>query len=94
MAHYTHPLVSRLAPMMRGDLAVLHRMVAECVLTSPSEQERWVLRTFGSELGAVQRRIQCRQEPPTEEEIEIALTVVLALVHRRTPSAHEEYPPS
>lgn len=82
----THPLVSLLAPMMNGDLAVLHREVARWVLDSPNEAERNALRFFGAELGAVQRRIQRRAEPPTEEEIEIALTAVLALVHRRAES--------
>lgn len=79
---------------MQSDLEILHRMVAECVMTTRSEQERSVLRSFGSELGAVQRRIQCRKEPPTEEEIEIALTCVLALAHRRTSPRDAEYPPS
>ena len=79
----THPLVSRLAPMMSGELSLLHREVARWVLESPTEAERNALRFFGAELGAVQRRIARRMEPPTEEEIEIALTAVLALVHRR-----------
>lgn len=79
----THPLVSRLAPMMDGDLQSLHQIVAQWVLSSPSDSERAALRYFGAELGAVQRRIQLRQEPPTAEEIEIALTAVFALVKRR-----------
>lgn len=70
--------------MMSGELSLLHREVARWVLESPTEAERNALRYFGAELGAVQRRIQRRMEPPTEEEIEIALTAVLALVHRRT----------
>jgi hypothetical protein len=69
--------------MMNGELSVLHREVARWVLESPNEVERNALRFFGAELGAVQRRIQRRTEPPTEEEIEIALTAVLALVHLR-----------
>ncbi len=64
----------------------MHREVARWVLESPSEAEKNALRFFGAELGAVQRRIQRRMEPPTEEEIEIALTAVLALVHRRAES--------
>jgi len=80
----THPLVSRLAPIIGGDLVLLHRIVAEWVLLSPCDTERATLRSFGAELGAVQRRIQLRTEPPTEEEIEIALTAVLALANRRT----------
>lgn len=69
--------------MMNGDLELVHRLVAKWVLQSPTEDERAILRYFGAELGAVQRRIKRRSEPPTEEEIEIALTAVLALVHRR-----------
>lgn len=72
--------------MMNGDLSVLHREVARWVLESPSEAERNALRYFGAELGAVQRRIRRRMEPPTDEEIEIALTAVFALVHRRAES--------
>jgi hypothetical protein len=87
MAHQTHPLVSRLAPIMNDDLEHLHRLVARWVLDSPSEEERTALRHFGAELGAVQRRIRLRGSPPTEEEIEIALTVVLALSHRRPDAA-------
>jgi hypothetical protein len=84
----THPLVSRLAPMMNGELSVLHLMVAESMLECPSEDERNALRCFGAELGAIQRRIRRRPAPPTAEEIEIALTAVLALVHRRTETGH------
>ncbi len=80
----THPLVSALAPMMDGELDRLHRIVAEWVLQSETEGERATLRYFGAELGAVQRRIRLRSEPPTAEEIEIALTAVLALVQRKT----------
>jgi hypothetical protein len=73
---------------MNGELDHLHRIVAEWVMESPSEEERATLRYFGAELGAVQRRMRRRMELPTEEEIEIALTAVLALVHRRTGSEH------
>jgi hypothetical protein len=90
LAIQMHPLVSRLAPLMNEDLSILHQEVARWVLESPTEAERNALRYFGAELGAVQRRIRRRVEPPTEEEIEIALTAVLALVHRRASS--EERP--
>lgn len=83
MAYETHPLVSHLAPMMDAELEQLHRVVARWVLDSATEFERSALRTFGAELGAVQRRIRLRVSKPTEEEIEIALTAVLALSHRR-----------
>lgn len=80
----THPLVSRLAPLMDGDLGQLRAIVAEWVLCTECHEKRAALRAFGSELGAVQRRIRNRAVPPTCEEIEIALTAVLALAGRRT----------
>lgn len=86
----THPLVSRLAPIMDGELGRLRTIVAEWVLRTPCAQERATLRQFGAELGAVQRRIRCRSVPPTQEEIEIALTAVLALVNRRMRSNSAE----
>jgi hypothetical protein len=52
-------------------------------LSSPDDAERAAFRFFGAELGAVQRRIRSRAAPPTAEEVEIALTAVLALVNRR-----------
>lgn len=82
----THPLVSTLAPMMDGELDHLHRIVAEWVLQSQTESERATLRYFGAELGAVQRRIRLRSQPPSSEEIEIALTAVFALVNRKARS--------
>ncbi len=85
----THPLVSRIAKMMDGDLAQAHRLVAEWVLSSPTDSERALFRYFGAELGAVQRRIRSRAAPPSSEEIEIALTAVLALVNRRVHAEQE-----
>jgi len=82
----THPIVSRIVPLMSGDLSVLHQEVARWVLESPREEEKNAIRYFGAELGAVQRRIRRRVEPPTDEEVEIALTAVLALVQRRAGS--------
>ncbi len=89
MPRMTHPLVSRLAPMMDGELERLHRIVAEWVMQSASDRERAALRYFGAELGAVQRRIRSRTEPPSAEDIEIALTAVLALVNRRARAEHQ-----
>lgn len=79
----THPLASRLAPLMSHDLQELHAIVAEWVVDSGDDLERARYRVFGSELGAVKRRISARTSPPTHEEIEIALTAVLALSGRR-----------
>jgi hypothetical protein len=75
-------LVRILSANMAGDLNQLHAIVATYVVGTESEQERAVLRKFGSELGAVQRRIARRPQEPTQEEIEIALTAVYALSRR------------
>jgi hypothetical protein len=80
----THPLASRLAPIISRDLNELHAIVAEWVVGESDAKERARYRVFGSELRAVQRRISARSLPPTHEEIEIALTAVLALAGRRT----------
>lgn len=85
----THPLVSSIVDLMHGDLENVHRVVAQWVLSSPCDAEKAKLRYFGAELGAVQRRMKCRQAPPTREEVEIALTAVLALVSRRVRSEQE-----
>jgi hypothetical protein len=75
-------LVRILSLNIGGDLGELHAIVASYVVEAESDQERAVLRRFGSELGAVQRRIQRRPQEPTQEEIEIALTAVYALSRR------------
>lgn len=79
----THPLASRLAPLMNRDLDELHAIVAEWVVGEPDDHERARYRVFGAELGAVKRRISARRAPPSREEIEIALTAVLALSGRK-----------
>lgn len=79
----THPLVSRLAPLMNHDVEELHGIVAEWVVSSPDDAERARLRAFGSELGKVKARIGARPAPPTQEEIEIALTALLAVASWR-----------
>jgi len=79
----THPLISQLSPLMDEDIDSLRAIVADWVSKAGTDLERAVLRYFGAELGAVQRRIRHRAEPPTQEEIEIALTAVMALMNRR-----------
>jgi hypothetical protein len=78
-----HPLARHLAPLMNGNVDDLRAIVAEWVLQASSDIERARYRRFGAELGAVQRRILARSTPPTEEEVEIALTAVLAISGRR-----------
>lgn len=72
---------------MNGNVEELRAIVAEWVLLASTEAERARYRRFGAELGAVQRRMQARSTPPTEEEVEIALTAVLAISGRRAPVA-------
>lgn len=79
----THPLANQLAPLMDHELDELHAIVAEWVIGEKNDLERARYRVFGAELGAVKRRISARSSPPTREEIEIALTAVLALSGRR-----------
>jgi hypothetical protein len=79
----THPLASHLAPLMNRDVQELHSIVAQWVMQAPNDFERARYRVFGAELRKVQVRISKRPAPPTEEEIEIALTALLALAGRR-----------
>lgn len=78
----THPLASQLAPIMNRDVEELRNIVAEWVVSERNELERARYRMFGAELSKVQARISKRPAPPTEEEIEIALTALLALSGR------------
>jgi hypothetical protein len=82
-----HPLASELAPQIHRDVEELHQIVARWVVTAKSQQERAKYRVFGSGLRELQNRIAVRGTPPTQEEIEIALTVLLVLAGRR---AHPE----
>ncbi len=79
----THPLASRLAPIIDHNVEELHTVVAEWMLREPDEFERARYRVFGAELRRVKDRIGARPAPPTQEEIEIALTALLALAGRR-----------
>ena len=71
---------------MMGDLTGVRTEVAEWILDCPDERDRLLYRSFGTELGAVQRRMKLRSKPPSLEEVEIALTCVLALLRRAEPS--------
>lgn len=68
---------------MDHEVDELHQIVARWIVNEPSEVERARLRAFGAELRAMKVRIGRRPTPPSEEEIEIALTAMLALVGRR-----------
>ena len=78
-----HPLATQLAPLMSHDLHELRSIVAHWVVNEPSETERFRYRRFGAELRAVKDRIAARPAPPSEEELEIALTALLVLSGRR-----------
>ena len=77
-----HPLASHLAPLIDEDLDRLRTIVAEWVVNASTLEERACYRHFGVELSALKRRIAARSEPPSEEEVEIALTALLALAGR------------
>jgi hypothetical protein len=79
----THPLANELAPLMDRQVEELHEIVARWILSADDGGERARYRAFGSELRAVKQRIAARPEPPTQEEVEIALTALLVLAGRR-----------
>jgi len=79
-----HPLATHLAPIIDEDLDRLRIIVAEWVVNATTTEERALYRKFGVELSALKRRIAARTEPPSEEEIEIALTALLALAGRES----------
>jgi hypothetical protein len=82
-----HPLACQLAPLMDRELEDLHRIVARWVIDAKSEAERARYRYFGSGLRELKHRIAVRTCPPTQEEMEIALTVLLLLAGRRAGAA-------
>src|SRR5690606_32646312 len=78
-----HPLATQLAPLIDRDVEELRQIVARWIVNEPCETERARYRAFGVELRALKSRILRRPIPPSEEEIEIALTALLALAGRR-----------
>jgi hypothetical protein len=68
--------------MMNNDVEELRQVVARWVINESSEAERARLRMFGAELRAMKTRIQRRPTWPSEEELEIALTAMLAIAGR------------
>ena len=68
---------------MDREVEELHAIVARWVIDARDEQERARYRVFGSGLRELKCRIIARHTPPTQEEIEIALTVLLLLAGRR-----------
>ena len=78
-----HPLALELAPLMHRDVSELREVVARWVVGAASEEERARYRRFGADLSELKRRISSRTAPPTEEELEIAMTVLLVIAGRR-----------
>lgn len=74
-----HSLARQLAPIIGHDVRRLHEIVAHWVINESDETERARYRRFGAELRAVKQRVERRSIPPTDEEVEIALTALLAL---------------
>jgi hypothetical protein len=87
-----HPLAARLAPIIYDDVASLRTIVASWVVNASSPLERARYRRFGAELSALKRRIAARSEPPSEEEVEIALTALLALSGRAASDFERDRP--
>jgi hypothetical protein len=77
-----HPLATELAPIMNRDVDDLRRVVAEWVVREQSERERARYRRFGAALSTLKARIAARSVPPTEEELEIAMTAMLVIAGR------------
>ncbi len=77
-----HPLASELAPIMNRDVDDLRRVVAEWVVRERNERERARYRRFGAALSTLKARIAARSVPPTEEELEIAMTAMLVILGR------------
>jgi hypothetical protein len=82
MSAMPHPLARTLAPLMDLEVDHLRQIVARWVLSESDEIERARYRRFGAELRALKARIEARSVPPSEEEIEIALTALLVLAGR------------
>ena len=64
-------------------MATINPQVDRMLVLTVDEQERARYRVFGSTLRELKCRIVARHTPPTQEEIEIALTVLLLLAGRR-----------
>ena len=78
-----HPLATHLAPLIDRDIDELREIVARWVLNESSEAERARYRRFGAELGALKARISAQKVAPSDEEVEMALSALLAIVGNR-----------
>ncbi len=78
-----HPLATQLAPIIDLEVGQLQSIVARWVVNEPDELERARYRTFGARLRGLKERIVARPQPPSDEEVEIAITAMLALAGRR-----------
>lgn len=78
-----HPLASHLAPLIDRDVDELRAIVARWVVNEPSEAERARYRRFGAELGALKARFSSQKVAPSDEEVEMALSALLAILGNR-----------
>ncbi|HMR78339.1 MAG TPA: hypothetical protein PKD61_24700 [Polyangiaceae bacterium] len=78
-----HPLATHLAPIIDMEVPQLQSIVARWVVNESDELERARYRVFGAGLRGLKERILKRPAPPSEEEVEIAITAMLALAGRR-----------
>ncbi|MEZ4225183.1 MAG: hypothetical protein R3B13_29800 [Polyangiaceae bacterium] len=83
-----HPLATQLAPIIDLDVPELQSIVARWVVNESDELERARYRAFGADLRGLKERILARPNPPSEEEVEIAITAMLALVGHRLRNQH------
>lgn len=77
------PLATQLASRINGDLEALRALVATFIATEadPGECERY--RQFGAQLGAFKQALEGRRPALTEEEVELALCVLLVTSRKR-----------
>ena len=74
-----HPLASHLAPLIDRDIEELRGIIARFIVSEPTPAERARYRRFGAELGGLKARLEARKIPPSDEEVELALSTLLVL---------------
>jgi len=87
-----HPLASHLAPLIDRDIEELRTIIARFIVSEPSEAERARYRRFGAELAGLKARLAARKIPPSDEEVELALSTLLVLAAAREPENEADVP--
>lgn len=76
----TDPMAVQMAQLLVGsDLEELEEIVARWTKDAPSERDRHYYRQFGSKLLELKRQLSTLPEPPSREDLEVALTMMLKL---------------